>query len=265
MRDFVFRACVILSLSVFAVAFALNAHYDSAGQKAESAAAAQRNEPELSDEARKRRTDEEISLYTFWLMIFTGVLSAISIVQIFFLTRADKTAARAANAASRQADALIGVEIARLRVFKIDLSSTTGLQFLTPKVERAAFEVEFMNYGRTPAFLTGGCGRTHVGKTLPTEPQHAPAFHFASTEVIEAGRKWTFPINAFGGRMTKENAADVLNDRTNLWIYGYIEFTDFQHRHHREPFLWQFFPHKGVDAGYVIAERDGPEAYTRRW
>ncbi len=51
--------------------------------------------------------EERIASYTYWLMWFTGALATVSVVQIIFLSRSDKTARIAANAAQKSAEAAI--------------------------------------------------------------------------------------------------------------------------------------------------------------
>jgi hypothetical protein len=54
---------------------------------------------------------DSVGLYTLVLAVFTGLLVGVSGVQGYFLLRADRTARIAANAAKRQADAAIGIEL----------------------------------------------------------------------------------------------------------------------------------------------------------
>lgn len=139
------------------------------------------------------------------------------------------------------------------------------MAIITAKVERAAFDVEFTNYRRTPAFLTRASGHIHVGHALRPEPVDLATYDLPSDAVIKAGEKWMLPIDEYGGHITQEEARAVLDDRLGLWIYGYLEFRDFLHNYHREPFLRRFIPHRGQALGYVIVEGDGPEAYFRRF
>ncbi len=66
-----------------------------------TAAAVRDTNTNTNPESAKGKTDERIANYTFWLMIFTGVLAVVSSVQIFFLIRADRTAARATKIAEQ--------------------------------------------------------------------------------------------------------------------------------------------------------------------
>jgi len=47
------------------------------------------------------KADERIARYNFWLTVFTGLLFAVASIQIYFLTRADITARKAANTAEK--------------------------------------------------------------------------------------------------------------------------------------------------------------------
>jgi len=53
----------------------------------------------------RKTTEDPVAYFTLWLVVFTAVLSFVSIIQILFLTKSDKTARLSAEAAKKSAEA----------------------------------------------------------------------------------------------------------------------------------------------------------------
>ncbi len=54
--------------------------------------------------ATTESAEDVIARYTFWLMVFTGILAFVAMIQIYFLISADKTAARSSRATEKAAN-----------------------------------------------------------------------------------------------------------------------------------------------------------------
>ena len=108
----------------------------------------------------KKTASDPIAVYTLALVVFTAVLASVSIVQVYFLTRADKTARISAEATRASSQMVIDTERARLLPF-ISRSSNLSIDATNydPELPTAVlepplvFELYFRNYGRTPAIV----------------------------------------------------------------------------------------------------------------
>jgi len=108
-------------------------------------------------------THDAITVYTFFLAIFTGALVGVSWVQIRYLNSADKTAQRTAEAAKKSADALPTLERAYVFLtvtdcnFRDALAWTSydspigGTRYRTRPRPSVQFKLE--NHGKTPAVI----------------------------------------------------------------------------------------------------------------
>jgi hypothetical protein len=92
-KDIVFRAVVLSTLIISALIFS----WDYPDQKQEY------NGHQESQRHREDPEERRIADYNFWLMVFTGVLGAVAITQLIFISRSDKTARITARAAFRAA------------------------------------------------------------------------------------------------------------------------------------------------------------------
>lgn len=111
-RDVCFRACAILALTVLAVGFAFSQ------PEATPSGPGSVFQGQRSNQLVLGLSPDDVTAYsTLGLALLTFVLAGVGLAQVYFLKRADLTARRsadvaliAAQAASKQADALIGVE-----------------------------------------------------------------------------------------------------------------------------------------------------------
>jgi hypothetical protein len=103
----------------------------------------------------ERTWDDPIAFYTFMLAVFTGVLGTVSIVQIAFLIRADKTSRIAANAARESAEITKQTLVATQRPWiQVKLTAAGPLVFgAAPEDQEARIELAFLarNVGNSPA------------------------------------------------------------------------------------------------------------------
>jgi hypothetical protein len=105
--------------------------------------------------ARPQGTDERIASYTGWLAVFTCALVVISGCQIYFLTRADKTARISADAAKDAAEAMrrsvtVSADTAK-RQLRAYVNVATASVYDPADPERRKVAIEIKNFGHTPA------------------------------------------------------------------------------------------------------------------
>jgi hypothetical protein len=93
--------------------------------------------------------DDPIALYTLLLAVFTGALVAVTVGQIGFLIRTDKTARLTAEAAKVSADAAVAIN----RPFILIEQVESGLKAEPGKVAFGFYKYNITNCGRTPAQL----------------------------------------------------------------------------------------------------------------
>jgi hypothetical protein len=115
-------------------------------------------------EVEPRSPDDRLADYTLWLTGFTGLLAAVSAFQIFFLFRADKTAAANAEIANRQmlisgqqADILEKQKEIQRQEFLITHRPRMRLRGVSgpsqSKGGKSEFNARFSNVGNTEAHI----------------------------------------------------------------------------------------------------------------
>jgi len=195
-----------------------------------------RQESEIK--ADNRTADQRIADYTFWLFVFTGVLAGVAVFQLWIVWRGDRTtriaadaAKTSADAASRQADSVVAIE---LPIFVIEDAS-----ILTSRSH--GVEIKLGNHGRTPAIITADCLEIKAVDALPPKPRYStdailPIFR---DRVVERGHTYSLirkiPIS-------DDEWTSVLNGGTVLWAYGYVDYLDFMMREHRLGYCIAFYP-----------------------
>jgi flagellar basal body-associated protein FliL len=101
----------------------------------------------------KETPEQAIARYNLWLMIFTGVLAFVALIQIAFLLNADKTTAKAANAAQDSAAIARQTLIASNRPWiSISTPVPEGQLMWEEKGARITVNLTIKNIGKNPAF-----------------------------------------------------------------------------------------------------------------
>jgi len=104
----------------------------------------------------KEAGDEAIVRYNRWIMIFTGALALVAFIQIAFLIDANRVASEAAKAAQEAAEATTRSVVLAEKTAERQLRAYINVKGIEMK-ERPAdgvwrAEVEFVNFGETPAY-----------------------------------------------------------------------------------------------------------------
>jgi hypothetical protein len=176
--------------------------------------------------APPKSPEERIADYTWWLGAFTCALVIVSMLQIFFLTRADKNTRIAAKAASLHAKAAVGVELPAIFVTNIDFLRLKGnvddlaIQLRSPEVK-----ITFQNFGRTPAVLIQRCVNIIVADSLPKNPTYLVIDEYTPGNIIESQSVKTEQHGAIV--FSRDIANAILSGNEFLWVYGFLIYQDF--------------------------------------
>ncbi len=224
----------VLGLAALAVRSSQQTHNPSYGERTEEA-----EKGDHGKEDRKsfweRTTDDPVAAFTAALVLFTAVLAGVSMIQVRFLIRADETARIAATAAKRSADAVRSIERPWMVATADEVSLCDGIE---AAVEGDPFTfkvpIKFVNEGRTSAFLEG----FYAVSTIAAYP--GPAIRNVRLKQTEG---WDIKINmegksvgpggqeafdlGFGLVIHSEAAITILEGDAVIWLYGYLEYTDF--------------------------------------
>jgi hypothetical protein len=206
-----------------------------------------KNEPSESVGQRlgfwERTFDDPIAFYTFVLAIFTGVLGTVSLIQLTFIFRADRTARITANAAMSSANTAVDTvdEMRRnswheLRAYIV---VTIGPRKKpTGEVDDSALTVACLNTGVTPAYMVNAHLNTH---TMP------PGYE------LPAG--FEYPVK---GSKTGDKSVGVLGHGQSMAFDFDIDLTEIGNA--RAGYC-EFFVYGHV--AYQLFDRDGRIYYTR--
>lgn len=137
-----------------------------------------------------------------------------------------------AKASKRQADALIGVEIARLWVVQVDLAKFPSSVVISyeERLSNPTLRVVLRNIGKTAGALYAIEWNTFIGFALPEyseseEPTYTGFYNFSPAYQIEsrAQYQWDWPIK----RPTDEEYQLLLTGGALYWVFGRASHRDF--------------------------------------
>jgi hypothetical protein len=220
--------------------------------------------------------NDRIARYTFWLAVLTGCLVGVAGFQGYFLLRADKTARisanaaiEAANAAKRNADALISSERAHLYVIVDRSNLYDSIEFVSHVnlaskdgsgtwdddatiTTRPIVSFFFKNLGKTAAVVT------EIGYQLIQGVENQRIFDYemalatllrpvvdgsAETDTVDCGLK----DSVFRVR----DARAAMDGSRPLYFYGYIAYVDSFNRQHT--YFWR---HQNLGATFVMVHSE---------
>ncbi len=203
---------------------------------------------------------DAITCYTFWLMIFTGVLAFVALIQIYFLIKADKTAAKTAQAAKDSAEiankTLIASQRAWIRIDQIGF----GGGGLAIDANGASVSVSFRitNIGNSPAInitphawlivlRNGALSPLQEQQRRCGEIRHNP-FSLGFTlfpgesfpDTIGLGG-WSLGVNATRVEIEEGATLSVKKNQLMLFIVGCIDYTfpTDASMHHQTGFIYE--------------------------
>jgi hypothetical protein len=262
-RDLIFRAIVMLTLAVVVVGFGwtpLDRKQNHDGIE-NTQAGGETPPSRVLPPPKVTDPNERIADYTFWLMIFTAVLSGVSAIQIYFLNRSDKATGKLADAAAMQARAAVGIELPIIFTSDFVISPVAN----TPKgrgdlPKNPIISINFHNAGRSPAEIIEYSIAPRITKRLPNVPESVKAWLVAPGTLIQPSKFLRFQC-IFD--WTDEEVLKLWNGNLNLWVFGHVAFKDFLGRRHDVGYcaMAVFTPEQNVRFVY---SSETPVAYIYR-
>lgn len=200
----------------------------------------------------KMALDRELTSYTGWQALFSGILIGVGILQLglFFWqlkmiresltdTKIAAEAAKvSANAALEEATAITLSERAYvfakiIVVNERNLNPPNGEQFVQ---DGAA---EFWNHGKTPAIILNMVIEKHISDEPPF---HMPPLGWQFNEglVIAAGNGYRLPIKI---QLTDEETRAVSTRAKKLYCFGLVQYKDILNNERKTGYCWEYAPH----------------------
>jgi hypothetical protein len=195
----------------------------------------------------ERTWDDPVAFYTFVLGIFTALLAFISLIQIGFLFRTDKTSRIAANAADLNARAAIGMKLPSIHASLIELyepgppygkiGDHYKFRIHAGRVKKnSQVSITFANIGETNARIVGICFEYFVGGRLPKQPTYKHLIPYTETAIKADGIFVFRPANFHIVLSPVEDQALDLILANHFWLYGYLSYVDFMNTPHEYRF-----------------------------
>jgi flagellar basal body-associated protein FliL len=209
---------------------------------------------EPDNAATTERTEEAIARYTLWLMVFTGVLALVSVVQIAFLINADRNTERAANAAEKSAKVSEDT-------LKISQRAWVGVQNVffkpTPKIgDQFGVMIHFKNVGTTPA--------TNIQAQAvfdPVPPDRQPNFDYSKERLHSFG--FMMPAADMHFPLIQEKPLSVAGvdalktGAIRIFVHGRFSYDDIFGESHWFTFCYELVKLATPDGDAIF----GPTAY----
>ncbi len=229
----------------------------------------QKTTNDANDREQKEAEERLAVISNLLLVLFNGVL-AVCTIALFVVTR------KTANAAEMNARAVIGLEIPILRARLAELTSlrepmpekgsfSGGIDSYPPGKHSAVGHIEFINYGRTPAFPVKFDAGWMVSERLPAEPVYLKSCDIPHAAVIRPDDDYTIDA-CFGINITEAEVAVCRAEKAWLWFYGKLSYTDFLGMDREAKFCWRF-KNYNADFGSVsfgfASDGNPPAAYIR--
>jgi hypothetical protein len=213
------------------------------------------------------------------------VIAASSAVTAFFtivlgtftvsLARSTRAAARAAETTAKAA-AAIEFPIVRSKWLGPDLEAVDHLikpgepcasSFGGPDVPTrfsVISDVEFQNFGRTPAFPIRFAIGHRVVRVLPDEPSYKQSRECRPSSVIGEAQSQNIKAE-FSFELGNRQMEMVKNGGTILWVYCQLIYRDVMDQSHEVRCCWKLGRESEEDTGlYLLDDGSAPSAYTAR-
>ena len=168
-----------------------------------------------------------MTIYTLWLMIFTGLLFVCNILLWISTKKAADAAKKAANAMPVVERAYVFVKVEHARVIP-----SNGIITLTAYIMME-------NYGKTPAIINKIRGVISLNKAIIPEIEET---EIPPGLVIGTGSD-NFKREAISILLKADEWANVKMRGIPIYGCGRIEYEDIFHGTHITGFCWDFDPH----------------------
>ncbi|MGH9642624.1 MAG: hypothetical protein ACRD3Q_09365 [Terriglobales bacterium] len=229
--------------------------------------------PNNANEAEQERKDrEQKTSHDRWLMVFSGVLAAVAVLQLLVygyqakkLKETVDATTRSADAAKKSADAIVNIERPWLLLAEAGRTSADDNKDGVRRVYMAA-AWKFKNWGATPAFINDISGGLYVLDNianLPKEPNYGPLYAGVDEPVLAPGQVsdyYKFRTREPGG---SDEFYQLQNGEKVMVFYGKIDYVDrIGGDKHVSAFAYRFtFPGRERPGGFHFVV--GGEAYNR--
>jgi hypothetical protein len=172
--------------------------------------------------------DDSITRYTYWLMVFTGLLFVCNVF-LWLYTK------KAADAAQKAADALPTIERAYVSVL-VTIPVINSLNYMG-----GTFNANLIvrNDGKTPAIITKVCACMEIRKTIPADFSKIKKIEIIDTS-IPSGKRLINDIHVSSGINIENNKIIVLGGQHILYCYGRIDYEDIFNVPQYILFCWQY-------------------------
>lgn len=189
--------------------------------------------------------EDRVADYTMWLTIFTAVLAAVSIVQICFLLRSDKTARISSEAAKKSAEIAEAALVAGTRAI-VSVSGLTSFWELGAEgTLNWRFRPQWRNAGKTPTKNMRLYSECELRNSLLPH-----GFDF-SNNIASPGPGHLGPdAQALGGLaprdapITPQDILDAEANRKFIYLWGWARYYDVfpNTPEHVTAFCWRILP-----------------------
>ena len=243
-----FKVIVLATLIIVVTFFASSPHGDAGKAEPQHQAYSSTSKEKPPKTFWEKTADDPVAAFTATLCLFTFVLAAVSVVQIYFLTKADETSRIAANAARTSADALTASE--RAHVIEV---IQKGRVDHTPAIATAddgtqtrfvyhgvGFSYFLKNFGKTPATIIG----FHMDVVIwPELPDDGSALLCSGNRLIKMdkyvlGSGDATNIKDFQKSIGVEFGSVRSKTHGDISIIGYIKFSDVFGGVKTRHFMW---------------------------
>lgn len=213
---------------------------------------------------------EPITLFTLLIMGFTAGLTGVAILQAVSLSTANEVARKAADSATRNADALMSAERAHLFIEIVDetITSEIGLRISQLRegdddavvvwgTDGLRVRYQIMNHGKTPGVLKGISHYIDYLSDLPPEPTYDDAVPPPDGQHT-LGAAWNSdPLTcAYRIQVNRGQIRAAAKQQCSVWFVARVVYLDIFGAEHVESVLWRY-----TRGGF---KRDYRPAYNRR-
>jgi hypothetical protein len=246
LKDNLIRTVIAATLIIVVAIFAGGPFSNPREQTPQNHTYASADRQKLPESFWEKTTNDPVAAFTGVLALFTIILACVSVTQIYFLTRADETGRRAADAAKKSADALErserGILIENIQFQDIAVFAETICNITFEGYAGGEINVTFSlkNYGKTPVTIRNIQADIYLSEQ-PRIEKFWPHFPYKLKEnTIAAGDACT-PITLEKKIMVRRDARlKFIQNNIGIWFAGIFLFSDVFGQTTLRQFTWKY-------------------------